>query len=218
MINVLIVDDHPVAREGLRRVLEQYDDICVTADTGDGQSALEMVALLHPDVVLMDIRMPGVNGLEITRQIKAESPRVSIIIMTNYEDDVLMMDTIRVGASGFLLKDATRALLLHTIHAVAAGGLLVDATVLRQALATGALSRPRMALQSPAVSEPLRVSERDAQLLQLLAEGRTNREIAVVQGLPEQAAKKQIQAVVSSLNATNRTHAVAIAVRLGLIS
>lgn len=218
MISVLIVDDHPVAREGLRRVLEQCETITVVADAGDGRSALELVSQLHPDVVLMDIRMPGVNGLDITRQIKAEAPAVSIIIMTNYDDDTLMMDTIRVGASGYLLKDVTRDLLVHTIHAVAAGGLMVDAAVLRQALTTGAMNRqrPSSKLADEAVSP--QISELDTQLLQLLAEGRTNREIALERGMAEPAAKKQIQALVSSLRATNRTHAVAIAVRLGLIN
>ena len=218
MITVLIVDDHPVAREGLRRMLDQCETITVVADTGDGWSALDLVSRLNPEVVLMDIRMPGVNGLDITRQIKAEAPAVSIIIMTNYEDDTLMMDTIRVGASGYLLKDATRELLLHTIHAVAAGGLLVDAAVLRQALTSGALARQRTGLLSSIEGAAPRISELDTELLQLLAEGRTNREIAEQRGLPEPATKKHIQAIVSSLRATNRTHAVAIAVRLGLIS
>lgn len=217
MISVLIVDDHPVAREGLRRVLSQGENITVVADTGDGRRALDLVAQLHPDVVLMDIRMPGMNGLELTRQIKAEAPAVSIIIMTNYEDDTLMMDTIRSGASGYLLKDATRDLLLHTIHAVAAGGLMVEASVLRQALTSGPLTR-QMATKTSVDMVAPRISELDAQLLQLLAEGRTNRQIAQERGLPEPTAKKQIQALVSLLRATNRTHAVAIAVRLGLIN
>lgn len=218
MITVLIVDDHPVAREGMRRMLDHNETISVVADTGEGRTALELVAKLHPDVVLMDIRMPGENGLDITRQIKAEAAAVSIIVMTNYEDDALMMDTIRVGASGYLLKDATRELLVHTIHAVAAGGLLIDATVLRQALASGALTGHRL-MPSAAFDGPAPpISELDTKLLQLLAEGRTNREIAAERGLAEPAAKRQIHALISSLRATNRTHAVAIAVRRGLIN
>jgi DNA-binding NarL/FixJ family response regulator len=162
--------------------------------------------------------MPGVDGLEITRQIKAEAPNISIIIMTNYDDDRLMMDTIRVGASGYLLKDATRELLVHAIHAVAAGGLMVDATVLRQALTSGALTGQELGPKAASEAVPPQISELDTRLLQLLAEGRTSREIALERGLPEVAAKKHIQALVSSLRANNRTQAVAIAVRLGLIN
>ncbi len=189
MINVLVVDDHPVAREGLRCVLEQCKGISVVGDTSDGRNALELVAQFHPDVVLMDIRMPGASGLEVTSQIKAEAPNVSVIIMTNYEDETLMIDTIRVGASGFLLKDVTRDLLSHSIHAVAAGGLLVDAAVLRQALASGALTSHRSSGQLMTDWACSQISDPDAGLPELLAEGRTNREIAAVRGLPEPAAK-----------------------------
>ena len=218
MIGVLIVDDHPLAREGLRRMLENSDDIDVVGEARDGVEALERIAALHPPVVLMDIRMPGPNGLDVTRQVKAALPTTAVIMMTSYEDVGLMVDAIWAGSSGFLLKDASRALLLHTIHAVAAGGMLIDAILLRQALSTGVATRHQVPVALHEATSSTHMIEPDARILQLLAEGRTNKEIAMQLGLPDLAAKKQIQALVTTLHATNRTHAVAIAVRLGLIN
>ncbi|MDB5059727.1 MAG: liaR [Chloroflexi bacterium] len=218
MIGVLIVDDHPVAREGLRRMLERSDDIYVVGEAKDGVEALEQVAELHPNVVLMDIRMPGPSGLDVTRLVKAEVPATAVIIVTSYDDEALLMDTILAGASGFLLKDASRNLLVHTIHAVAAGGMLVDAIFFRQAFDTAVAARHELGAELGETSSTLQLTEPETRILQLLAEGRTNKQIAVHHGLSELAAKKQIQTLVTALHATNRTHAVAIAVRLGLIN
>jgi DNA-binding NarL/FixJ family response regulator len=218
MIRVLIVDDHPVAREGLRRMLEHSDDICVVGEAQDGVEALELVAVLHPNVVLMDLRLPGPNGLDVTRLVKAEVPNTAVIIVTCYDDDGLLVDILWAGASGFLLKDASRTLLLHTVHAVVAGGMLIDAVFFRRAFNTAINTRHSADEVRYGAASTIQLTQPEARTLQLLAEGHTNKQIAVHHGLSELAAKKQIQTLVAALHATNRTHAVAIAVRLGLIS
>lgn len=131
---VLIVDDHTVAREGLRAMLETDLQVLVVGEAADGQEALERVAELHPQVVLMDVRMPRLDGLEATWRIKAEYPTSAVIIMTSYDDDALVVDAVRAGAAGYLLKDASRTLLSHTLGAVANGGILIKASLLRKAI------------------------------------------------------------------------------------
>jgi NarL family two-component system response regulator YdfI len=215
IIGVLIVDDHLVAREGLRRMLEHSDDIRVVGEAKDGVEALEQVARLHPHVVLMDLRMPGPSGLDVTRLVKAEVPTTAVIIVTCYDDDALLVDTLWAGASGFLLKDASRSLLLHTIHAVAAGGMSIDAVMFRRAFNTAAGARRHEDVDMYGTPAPIQLTEPEAKTLQLLAEGHTNKQIASHHGVSEVVAKKQIQTLVTTLRATNRTHAVAIAVGAG---
>jgi len=216
-ITVLIVDDHTVAREGLRAMLEEDPQVQVVGEAADGLEALELVAGLRPRVVLMDIRMPGLDGLEATRRIKAQHPATAVIMMTSYDDNALVVDAVRTGASGYLLKDASRALLTHTIKAVTDGGILVKESLLRKAIASlAALGQPQ-AGPTPEWPEVEELTQREQEVLKLLAEGWTNRQIGEKLALAEVTIKKHVQTIIAKLRASDRTHAATTAMRIGLI-
>lgn len=217
-ITVLIVDDHTIAREGLRAMLETDEHISVVGDAADGQEALERVSALRPKIVLMDIRMPRMDGLEATRRIKHEQPTTSVVIMTSYDDDALVVDAVRAGASGYLLKDSSRALLLHTIGAAASGGILIKAALLRRAVSNLAeMARPQeAAAPPPTLVEPL--TQREQEVLKLLADGCTNKEIGDKLALAEVTIKKHVQSIIAKLAVSDRTHAATVAIRMGIIS
>lgn len=216
-VTVLIVDDHIVARAGLRAILETDPGMCVVEEASDGVEAVAKVTELHPDVVLMDVRMPLMDGLEATRQIKANHPTTSIIMMTSYDEDALVIDSVRAGAAGYLLKDTSRDLLLHTIWAVVSGGILVKATLLRKAV-------EGLAAQAQFTKVPLQnaqaeqLTEREREVLKLIVEGRTNRVIADTLSLAEVTVKKHVQSVIAKLGASDRTQAAVTAIRSGLLS
>jgi DNA-binding NarL/FixJ family response regulator len=134
MIRVLIVDQHPLAREGLRRLLEPRDDIEIVGEAQNGADAIERLLALQPQVVLIDIRLPDALGLDVTRRVKAERPTTAVVVLTNYNDIAVMLDTIVAGASAFLLKEISSELLFHTIHVVLAGGILLDEMLFREAI------------------------------------------------------------------------------------
>jgi DNA-binding NarL/FixJ family response regulator len=216
-VTVLIVDDHTIAREGLRAMLETSPHIRVVGEAHDGNAAVEQVDTPKPKVVLMDYKMPNLDGLEATRRIKAAHPTVSIIMMSSYEDEAIVVDAIQAGVSGYLVKDSSRELLLHTLLAVASGGMLVKASLLKRVL--GAAPQRRSTADPStmplAPSEPL--TDREAAVLKLIAEGMTNRAIADKLGFAEVTVKKDVQEIIAKLYASDRTHAAIIALRLGMI-
>lgn len=215
-ITVLVVDDHTVAREGARAMLETDPQIRVVGEAADGREALEQVAELHPQVVLTDIRMPGLDGLEITRWIKANYPETEVIILTSYDEDALVIDAVRAGAAGYLLKDASRALINHTIREVAGGVLLIKASLLRRAINSLTHPEPRD-IDAPALrlAEPL--TEREQTILAMLAQGHTNREIGDALSLAEVTIKKQVHNLTIKLGASDRTTAAIIALKMGIV-
>ncbi|MCL4546075.1 MAG: response regulator transcription factor [Chloroflexi bacterium] len=216
-ITVLVVDDHTVAREGVRTMLETDPQIRVVGEAADGREALEWVAELHPHVVLTDIRMPGLDGLEITRRIRANYPETEVIILTSYDEDALVIDAVCAGAAGYLLKDASRDLINHTIRTVADGVLLIKASLLRRAINNlirpepGDIDAPAMALTEP-------LTEREQAILAMLAQGHTNKEISDALSLAEVTVKKQVHNLTAKLGASDRTTAAIIALKMGLIS
>ncbi|MBI4317327.1 MAG: response regulator transcription factor [Chloroflexi bacterium] len=216
-ITVLIADDHTVAREGLRAMLETDQQVQVVGEAADGLDAIKMATRLHPKVVLMDVRMPRMDGLEATRRIKAELPTTAVIMMTSYDDDALVVDAVQAGAAGYLLKDASRDLLAHSIGAVASGGILVKASLLRKAISslTSSARPSESVLQGRAQVDDL--TERERAVLKLLAEGRTNKEIADSLALAEVTVKKHVQSIIAKLRASDRTHAAITGLRIGLI-
>lgn len=214
-ISVLVVDDHTVAREGLRAMLDIDPQVHVVGEAANGFEALERVNELHPQVVLMDIRMPLLDGLEATRRIKAEFPTTAVIMMTSYDDDALVLDAVRAGAAGYLLKDASRALLCHTLGAVVGGGILIKASLLRKAInSLTQVTRPAESATSNVCDE---LTDRERAILRFLAEGHTNREMAVSLALAEVTVKKHVQSIIGKLGVSDRTHAAITALRLGLI-
>ncbi|MHB1131511.1 MAG: response regulator [Chloroflexota bacterium] len=219
-ITVLIVDDHTVAREGLRAMLATDERMRVVGEAADGSEALKLATELQPQVVLMDVRMPGIDGLEAARRLRAEHSSSAVIMMTSFDDPALVVDAVRAGASGYLVKDASRALLSHTIAVVANGGIAIKDDLLRKALGGLPAQTPtRLGSVEPVVRRNTEgLTEREQAVLAMLAEGRTNREIGGGLGLAETTIKKHVQTIIAKLHAADRTSAVVIGMRLGLVS
>ena len=208
-IRVFIVDDHYMVCEGLRRMLEHEKDICVVGDAQSGEEALSCLREVEADVVLMDVRLEGIDGIETLRRLKAERPGSKLIMLTSYGDEYLG-PSIEAGATGYLLKRANREEMITAIHEAANGGAPVDSQV-----TLSLLDRLR---SGSASLDPATLSPRERQLLELVAAGLSNKEIAARQGVTEPTIKKRMSYVMQKLSASDRTHAVTIALRRGWIA
>lgn len=216
-IRVLLADDHPVVREGLRTMLSTASDIEVVAEASDGLQAVKKVKEHQPQVVLMDIHMPNLDGLEATRHIKAQFPSTSVIMLTIYDSDAYVLDAVGAGAAGYLLKDVSEDLLINTVRAVNSGGMLIKASLLRQALLglAGATARPREKSAAGTILEELTPRERD--VLRLVTQGRSNKEVGRMLSISEDTAKKHVQSILLKMGVSDRTQAAVKAVRSGLV-
>jgi NarL family two-component system response regulator YdfI len=208
VIRVLIADDHMVVRAGLRAILDAAPDLLPVGEAGDGAEAVRLAGETAPDVVLMDLRMPGVDGIQAIQQIKARYPQVQIVILTTYDDDQYIVRGLRAGARGYLLKDTARNVLFDTIRAAARGESLLPAEVVDKMVAH---------LQGPQPAQTEELSPREAQVLALLAEGSANKEIARELGITERTVKAHVTGIFNKLGAGSRAEAVAIAMRSGLL-
>ena len=208
MIRVLIADDHMVVREGLRAILDTVPDLLPVGEARDGAEAVRLVGETTPDVVLMDLRMPGMDGLAAIRQIKARYPDVQIVILTTYDDDGYIVRGLRAGARGYLLKDTSRSVLFDTIRAAARGESLLASSVVDKVVAH---------LHGPQAAEAETLSRREGQVLALLAEGAANKTIAVQLSISERTVKAHVTSIFNKLGASSRAEAVAIAMRSGLL-
>jgi len=216
-VRILIVDDHELARLGLASVLGTADWIEVVGGAADCASGMEAVRQLQPDVVLLDIRMPGMDGLACLPQMKAAMPQVAVIIVTFYDDRRYILEAIRQGASGYLLKDASAAEILDTIRRVVEGQLAIDPQLLREALATP--PEPAALADSPgALADAYSLTPRERDVLGLVAEGLTNKEIGAQLSIAEDTVKKHVQNLIWKLRAADRTQAAIIALRVGLLA
>ncbi|MFZ5828418.1 MAG: response regulator [Bacillota bacterium] len=207
MIRVMVVDDHPIVRDGLMTILDSQDDMEVVGEAGDGPAAVACADTARPDVVLMDLQLPGFSGAEATRQIKAARPETKVLVLTAYDTDEGIIEAVRAGASGYLLKGAPRTELIQGVRLVAAGGSL-----LQPALVARLLERPK---EPEALVEPL--TEREMEALRLLADGLRNKEIADAMGVAERTAKFYLGIVFQKLGVQGRAEAVAAAFKLGLL-
>ena len=216
MLRVLVVDDHPVVRDGLRAMLDGHPGIKIVGEAGTGEEAIQKAKQLEPDVVLTDIRMPDMSGIEVTRRIKAEQPGTAVIALTMYDSEVYMIEAIRAGAVGYLVKDCSRELLCHTINAAVRGGTMVRSDLLRRA--NQGPSRGWRQIRDETdhvVAERFTVRELD--VLRLVVQGYTNKDIARELGLVEVTVKKHLQNIVGKLGVSDRTQAAVMAMRLGLV-
>ena len=218
-IKVLLADDHPVVREGLRIMLATTPDIEVIAEANDGLEAIEKASEHRPHVVLMDLRMPNLDGLEATRRIKNQLASTSVIVLTVYDNEAYMVSAVRAGADGYLLKDASRDLLIHTIRVVNSGGILIKTNLLHEAkfsLAdmTGDQSK-RKRIDTAGLNS---LTAREHEVLELIVRGQSNREIGRALCISENTAKKHVQTILSKLDVSDRTEAAVKAVRVGLVS
>lgn len=215
-ISVLIVDDHPVVRDGLRGMFESAPGFRVLGEAANGVEAVERAAALDPDVVLMDLRMPVLDGVAATRRLRAEQPAVRVIVLTTFDDDEEVFAALRAGAAGYLLKDASSAQLVDAVHAAARGEAVLQPSVAAKVVAQFARLTAEPAAPRP---QPLVVplSERELEVLRLLAGGRSNREIAAALFLAEGTVKNHVTSVLGKLDARDRTQAALRARDLGLL-
>lgn len=212
-IRILLVDDQRLMREGLRTLLELEADLDVVGEAGDGQAALEQYAALQPDIVLMDIRMPVLNGVEATRRLRERWPAARIIILTTFADDANVFEGLRAGAQGYLLKDVSGADLAAAVRTVHGGGALIEPSVAARVFAEFARLAP--AAKPAELPEPL--SERELDVLRLLAAGLSNKEIGQKLSLAEGTVKNYVTNVLGKIDARDRTQAALRARELGLI-
>ena len=214
-IRLLIVDDQRLMREGLHTLLELEPDLEISGEAEDGLAALEQYEILQPDVVLMDIRMPRLDGVEATRRLCLRWPEARIIILTTFDDDAYVFDGLRAGALGYLLKDVSGQELAEAIRKVAGGGALIEPSVARKVLAEFArLAEPAR----PAVEQlPEPLSEREQEILRLLARGANNRQIASQLFLAEGTVKNYVSTILDKLAVQDRTQAALRARELGLL-
>jgi len=211
-VNVVVVDDHRVVRAGLVALLSRQREITIVGEAGNGAEAVRLARALKPDVVLMDIRMPEMNGVEATRQIRTESPTVEVLILTTYDDDELIWSGLEAGAKGYLLKDAPAEELISAIFQVAAGH-----SILPPNIAAKLVTRIRHGGGSPE-RPSANLTERELDILRLIAQGSPNKEIAATLHISENTVKTHISNVLHKMDAKDRTEAVAKALTQGLIT
>jgi DNA-binding NarL/FixJ family response regulator len=214
-IRVLLVDDQKLIREGLRTLLEMEEDIRIVGEAADGLAAVTAFEEHSPDVVLMDIRMPKVDGVEATRRIRSREPDAKVLVLTTFDEDALVFEAVRVGARGYLLKDVSGADLAAAVRSVARGGAALQPAVARKVMdAFARLAEPGSA---PArhLAEPLSVRERA--VLGLLARGHSNKEIAEKLFLAEGTVKNHVSTILAKIDARDRTQAALKARELGLL-
>lgn len=210
-IKVIICDDQAIIRDGLELLLDLEHDIEVVGLARDGAEAVEMVAQRLPDLVLMDLKMPGMNGIEATRRIRMHYPAVKILVLTTYGDDAWVFDAIRAGASGYLLKDTPRAETIKAVRGTVAGQSFVDPQVTGKLLQQIAGQQERLATH---ITD--RLTDREGEVLRLLAQGLSNADIAGRLYLSEGTVRNYISAILSKLDVADRTQAAVMAVQHGL--
>lgn len=215
LIRVLIVDDQRLMRDGLRILIELETDLDVAGEAADGLEAVSAYRDLDPDIVLMDIQMPNLNGVEATRRIKADWPEANILILTTFDDDEYIFEGLRAGASGYLLKDVSGKELASAIRAVAEGGTLIAPSVARKVVSEFARLKPASPETAESLPEPL--SEREIEILKVLAQGHTNKEIADHLHLAEGTVKNYVTSILQKIGARDRTQAALRARELGLL-
>jgi DNA-binding NarL/FixJ family response regulator len=217
VIHVLLVDDQTLIRQGIHLLLELEADIQVVGQAANGREALEQVERLQPDVVLMDVRMPGMGGVEATRLIGERFPQVKVIILTTFEDDETVFEGLKAGARGYLLKDVSSEEMAQAVRKVASGEALIQSRITGKVLAefsrlAGEKSTAR------AASLPVPLTERELEVLQALARGLSNREIADELVITEGTVKNHVSNLIEKLGVRDRTQAILKGQELGLIS
>lgn len=222
-IRVMLADDHVLLREGLRKILEMEPDIDVVGEAGDGREAVEKAKELKPDVVLMDINMPGGGGLEATRAIGKELPEVDVVVLTIHDDDEYIIELVNAGAKGYMLKDVDPTRLVEAIRRVREGDSFIPTNLMTKVFQE---IRRRSNTRNPATfpaaanlqgdHDPL--TEREMEILKLIVDGHTNREIATALFISEKTVKNHVTNLLRKLNLADRTQAAVYAIRNGLVA
>jgi DNA-binding NarL/FixJ family response regulator len=210
-IRVLVVDDHAVVREGLRTFLELQDGIEVVGEAADGAEAVQQAAALAPDVILMDLVMPRLDGVRAMRALAQRAPRSRVIVLTSFLDDERLIPAVQAGAAGYLLKDIEPSELARAVRTAHAGEAMIDPTVAGRLLDTLAGPGPGLAADGD------QLTRREREVLELIAAGRSNKRIALELGIAEKTVKTHVGHVLAKLGVADRTQAAVLAVQRGLV-
>jgi two-component system response regulator DevR len=208
---VLLVDDHEVVRLGLKALLERHPQFEIIGEAASAREALEQVATNHPDVVVMDIRLPGTSGIEACEEITTRYPETRVLMLTSYAEDEMLFSAIRAGASGYVLKQIGGEELVHALEAVARGEALLDPAVTQRVF-----QEVRRAVKEEEASAFAHLSQQEKHVLLLVSEGKTNREIAKALFLGEGTVRNYVSSILSKLGVSNRAEAAAYAVEHNL--
>ncbi len=211
MIRVLICDDQAVVRDGLEAILSTDDEIEVVGVARHGEEALALAAERQPDVILMDLKMPVMNGVQATERLRARQPAIRVLILTTYADDAWVLDAVRAGASGYLLKDTRRDLLIAAIKGTAAGQTFLDPAIAGKVLAQA------VAPAAPASPSPEALTERELSVLRLICRGYSNPEIAQQLHLAAGTVRNYVSVILQKMGAEDRTQAAVLAYQRGLV-
>jgi two-component system response regulator DevR len=210
MIRLLVIDDHEMVREGLKAMLTAEPDFDIVGDAANAEQAYELIHRLGPDVILLDVRLPGVSGIEICRTVTQRYPEIAVIILTTFTDETLVAQSIQAGARGFIVKDIERFDLKRSIRAVARGEAAIDPKA-----AVAVFAQLRRAPQVQQEASPERLSPQQIVILRMVAQGLSSREIATQLYLSENTVKGYVQEILHRLSVKNRTEAVMVAVKQG---
>jgi len=216
-IGIVVADDHEVVRAGFAAILDTQPDFTVLGTAADGAEAVRTCRECCPDVVLMDIRMPGMDGIEATRQLISADSGPRVLVLTTFDLDEYVYDALRAGASGFLLKDVTAERLFDAVRVIAAGEALLAPTVTKRLIGEFARQRPRSADGAPRSGELGTLTPRETEVLRLIAAGLSNPEIAKRLVVTEETVKTHVSRVLSKLGLRDRTQAVVLAYESGLV-
>lgn len=213
-ISILLADDHPLLRQALRQVLEKQPDLDVVAEVENGEEAVSMALKLMPDVIIMDISMPVMNGLEATRQIKAKLPDTSILVLTVHDDSEHILSILEAGAEGYLTKSVFGDEVIHAIRGVCAGETVMSASISRQVI--------KYALRHTTKSIPMntgeRITSKELNILRMTARGLSNKDIAQELDISHRTVKSHLSDIFSKLNVASRTEAVITALKVGILN
>ena len=209
-IRILVADDHLIIRQGLRLILETQDGFVLVGEAADGAESLRLCAELKPEVVLMDLRMPGMDGLTAIERLRVEQPGIAVVILTTFNEDDLMMRGLRAGARGYLLKDTDPETLFNTIRAAHRGETLLKPEILARVLSQASESSPAAPFQTL-------LTGRELEVLRAVAQGERSKEIAVRLGISERTVKAHLASIYNRLGVDNRAAAIAVAAQKGIL-
>lgn len=209
-IRIVVADDHLIIRQGLRLILETQDGFEMVGEAADGAEAINLCDELKPDVVLMDLRMPGMDGLTAIERLRTKQPGIAVVILTTFNEDDLMMRGLRLGAKGYLLKDTDRETLFNTIRAASRGETLLRPEIIKRVLAQGSE-------REAATSGPADLTERELEVLRRVAQGERSKEIAVQLGITERTVKAHLASIYNRLGVDSRAAAIAVAAQRGIL-
>lgn len=214
MIRLLIADDHLIIRQGLRLILETEDDFEIVAEANDGAEAVRLCNEHNPDVVLMDLRMPGMDGITAIEKLREKQPEIAVVILTTFNEDELMLRGLQAGARGYLLKDTDRAALFDTIRAASRGETLLKPEIMARVLSLAGGTR-QVAKGSQSTIE---LTEREQEVLEAVARGERSKEVALHLGISERTVKAHLASIYGKLGVDSRAAAISVAMQKGILN